>query len=199
MVGMYDCGDDRIVEIKDDLPYHINYGEVNAEFYFNGMGDAYDPVSGRLIRMCLSDGESVSMEVINNKKWYEDTKLMNLINIEDNRLNPDPTLTMLTMDKSLVYGKSIFDKTKNLRIAARPDGSKFLIPSTEKIYFYIIDKSSGSNVTKTEVDIDYKGHEEVFHRDDSDNGIGIQLTITGCSIYNDVSNLDEIEWNVSSF
>ena len=87
----------------------LTYDELNTEIYFNALEDkGKEPVSGHLIRNCLSDGSN-DIETIIDKQWYLNDKLVDLPTIVDSRLNPDPTLTMLIMDMSLVCQDSYLD------------------------------------------------------------------------------------------
>lgn len=185
VIAMYAC-DGSYREIKDDGSYYINYDELNTEVYFNALEDKEkEPVSGRLIRNCLSDGSN-DIETIIDKQWYLNDKLVNLPNIEDSKLNPDPTLTMLIMDMSLVCQDSLFGRQTGLYNGSSTNNYETGYTPCEfsnKISFYIkkriINEENGtvSMITEREGDMEYKGHIE------NKNNSLIEVT-------NDVSNLN---------
>jgi hypothetical protein len=156
---MYACDNGTYRELADDGSYYVNYDELNTEIYFNALEEKGGPVSGQLIIKCLSDGSN-DIETIIDKQWYLDDKLANLPTFEDSRLNPDPTLTMLIMDMSIVCQDSLFGRQK---FNGFNDGiSEEDVCSIEsKISFYLKKKNEeGIYEKKIEKDMNYRGHIE---------------------------------------
>ena len=185
VIAMYAC-DGSYRELADDGSYYINYDELNTEIYFNALEDkGKEPVSGHLIRNCLSDGSN-DIETIIDKQWYLNDKLVDLPKTDNERLNPDPTLTMLIMDMSLVCQDSLFGRQSGLHSGGAINSYEYGYKPCEvsnKISFYlkkrIVNEENGvvSTVTKMESDMEYEGHIE-------------EKIYSSIAVTNDVSNLD---------
>jgi hypothetical protein len=158
VIAMYAC-DGSYRELADDGSYYINYDELNTEIYFNALEDkGKEPVSGHLIRNCLSDGSN-DIETIIDKQWYLNDKLVDLPTIVDSRLNPDPILTMLIMDMSLVCQDSLFGRQSSLYGYGNEVSHNIVgtdpCSTINKISFYLKEK-----ITKEDGTINFKRIEE---------------------------------------
>jgi hypothetical protein len=162
VIAMRRCDDGSFRELADDGSYYVSYAELDTEIYFNALEDEEkEPVSGHLIRYCLSNGSNDIGTINKDNEWYLEEKIKDLPKIADTNLNPDPTLTMLIMDMSLVCQDSLFGRQKfvgfNNDITEEGVCSK-----KSKISFYLKKKEENSYIyeKKTEKDMNYKGHIE---------------------------------------
>lgn len=185
VIAMYAC-DGSYRELADDGSYYINYDELNTEIYFNALEDkGKEPVSGHLIRNCLSDGSN-DIETIIDKQWYLNDKLVDLPTIDDSILNPDPILTMLIMDMSLVCQDSLFGRQSSLYGYGNEVTHNIVgtdpCSTINKISFYIKEK-----IIKEDGTINFKKIEE---KNMAYNG-HIEGDSTGRDVYlnNDIPNL----------